>query len=268
MWAPPYWTIKPKRKGLETQLPNAHQVERDQHPRQSQIQELSKSPNSGLLQGRQPSTVATAKSGHGVLGEKAATRALSLINNVNGRLEPRVTFIHYPLEGQGAQTPKSWVTGEEKKKHTPADPRQTSSHSRLQMFPTPPTHIRTNTLASTLFTHTPSPSDSTSQIALRPRAQSPPHPKTYARSPPDPTRKSLFSHGAASPTFSPLHPKTYAHSPPNATRHTLFSPGPSPPTFSLPHPHQAHSSPPDPHVRSHHRDTHTGTPLNPHALPG
>lgn len=72
-----------------------------------------------------------------VLGdEETATHTLSLINNVNAKLETRVTFIHYPVEGQGAQTPKSWVKGEEKKKHLTTYPSQTSSRSPLQMFPT------------------------------------------------------------------------------------------------------------------------------------
>lgn len=96
-----------------------------------------------------------------VLGEeKAATHGRSLINTVNGRREPRVTFIHYPPEGQRAQTSKRWVLQERRKRNTRRPQTDFLTLSPPDVSHSPPTHIRTNTLASTLFTHTPSPPDS------------------------------------------------------------------------------------------------------------
>lgn len=177
-----------------------------------------------------------AKSGHqGPGDEEAATHVLSLINNVNARLEPRVTFLPYPLEGQGTQTPKSWVTGEEKEKHIPADPRQTSSHSPFQMFPTLHPHTDTQTHSPPLFPHIPSPphsllttlrsSQASGPIHLHTpttHSRSPSHPKTFAHSPPHhPTRHTLFSSGAPC-TTSPL--RTHAHSPPPTQLYTRAHP--------------------------------------------
>lgn len=77
-------------------------------------------------------------------GKKTATHSLSLINTVNASLEPKVTFIHYPLEGQGAQTPElGYRRG--KKKHIPAEP-QTDflTLSPPDVSHSPPTHIHTH----------------------------------------------------------------------------------------------------------------------------
>lgn len=142
---------------------------------QSQISRNSQSPltqgssrEGCLLPQREPSQATT------VLGdEKTATHTLSLINNENARLEPRVTFIHYPLEGR----PRSSDTKElgyriGKTEHIHADP-QTSSHSPLQMFPT--LHPHTNTSPPDFHSH-----------SLTSRHQTPTHSVT-PRSPSQPT---------------------------------------------------------------------------------
>lgn len=110
-------------------VPYANQAEKDKLPALTGRQELSKPSNSGVLGERLPSAPQRGKSGHhGLWGSGDGYTHYQLINNVNERLEPKVTFIHYPLENQGAQTPKSWITGEEKETH-PQTPTQTSSHS-------------------------------------------------------------------------------------------------------------------------------------------
>jgi hypothetical protein len=118
----------------------------------------------------------------------------SLINNVSGTLEPRVTFIHYPLEDQGAQTPKSWITGGEKKHKTRLHT-QVSSLSFRHFLPHPAPFSCTNTFTSTihlqtpitLTTHTHSPPNLHKQLASTRLGPTIAHVQTPTPSPPTPS---------------------------------------------------------------------------------
>lgn len=168
--------------------------------------------------------MATAKSGHGVLGEeKAATRALSLINNVNGRLEPRVTFIHYPLEGQGALRHQRVGLQERKKRNThPQTPDRLPHTLASRCFPLHP-HT---------YAQTPSPPHSSLTL---------PHLQTLPDRPQAPGRnhlhtlKPMLAHlqtprGTAFSPMEPHHPRSHLYTPKPMLTHlqtprgTLFSP--------------------------------------------
>lgn len=158
-------------------------------------------------------------------------RTLSLINDVNGRLEPKVTFIHYPLEGRGSQTREvDYRRGKTKHSRTPKLPHTLPS----RCFPLS-TH--TYTLTSRLFTHTLLPPHShpltNSQMALTSHAHSPPDPHDTFSSP-EPQNPHSLTLRPQRPTFDLIlpstrytsrlkTPKTQARAPPHTQRGSHFS---------------------------------------------
>lgn len=145
---------------------------------------------------------------------------LSLINNVNGRLEAKVTFIHYPLEGQAAQTRESGVT-EEKKRNTRGRPDRLPHSLPSRCFPLS-THRHTLSPPDSLLTfsylqnptHSPTPrwpSGATLTHLLTP---------TTLSSPPEPQDPHSL-------TFVPHDPRSITSFPPRGTLSSSRSPRPT-----------------------------------------